>query len=586
MAKDHHQYRSENRGMPKKSGNIVRRSFSSILVPISGSFLLILISFVTIAPLLTDGYFPMHDDTQVGRVIGMTRMLAAGEFPVRWVGDLGYGFGYPLFNFYAPLPYYVGGVLNLLVRDSVSATKAMMGVGMLASGLTMFLTSLPRVGPTAALVGSVLYMFGPYRAVNLYVRGAIGELWVFVFFPLVFWGIIDVLSRQRNQARLSFFLPIGLAGAILSHTLMGYVTAMVSVIVIGIGLLARLALRQLDRRVLGKSLAGLFAGLGISAFFWLPAAKEMGFTSVHLQVGGGADFRDHFLCPEQLWWSAWGYGGSTSGCTDGLSFMTGKLTFLIVAIAAVFALRTIRKTAPQQESRLPAIALLLWAGGVWMTTSSSRVVWEIVPGLPFLQYPWRFLGPTLFATSLAGMASIAALPNRTLRIPIATVLIAGTVLLQAKWFQPQYTYPYTNQVAESVEELRFRTSGVSDEYLPPDFSRPRDLSGIMRRVIREEPGITAEVLTDTGADAVVLVTADTDRLITINRVSFPGFRYILNGKQVKPEAVTSSLPQIRVEKGMNKLQILFGDTPIRQFSNILSLTILVIYVWKYDEKEA
>ena len=84
---------------------------------------LLLLSFGAIRPLLAKGFFPMHDDTQVGRVIVMGKALRNGQFPVRWVSDLGYGYGYPLFNYYGPLPYYVGGFLYALGLPAVEATK-------------------------------------------------------------------------------------------------------------------------------------------------------------------------------------------------------------------------------------------------------------------------------------------------------------------------------------------------------------------------------------------------------------------------------------------------------------------------------
>jgi hypothetical protein len=68
---------------------------------------LLLLSFGAIRPLLAR-FFPMHDDTQVGRVIVMGK-----RYGTAISGSMGIGFrvgyGYPLFSYYGPLPYYVGG---------------------------------------------------------------------------------------------------------------------------------------------------------------------------------------------------------------------------------------------------------------------------------------------------------------------------------------------------------------------------------------------------------------------------------------------------------------------------------------------
>ena len=82
-----------------------------------------ILSIFAISPLLSPGFFPMHDDTQVARIFEMAKSLSDGMFPVRWVEDLGYGAGYPIFNFYSVLPYYAGGILTVLGISALESTK-------------------------------------------------------------------------------------------------------------------------------------------------------------------------------------------------------------------------------------------------------------------------------------------------------------------------------------------------------------------------------------------------------------------------------------------------------------------------------
>ena len=87
--------------------------------------IILTLSFFAVKPLLLPGFFPMHDDTQVARVFEMGKVLQNGIFPVRFVPDLGYGYGYPIFNFYAPLAYYIGASFIFLGFDALLATKIM-----------------------------------------------------------------------------------------------------------------------------------------------------------------------------------------------------------------------------------------------------------------------------------------------------------------------------------------------------------------------------------------------------------------------------------------------------------------------------
>ena len=148
-------------------------------------FLLIL-SFWSIKPLFNQGFFPVHDNVQVERVYEMGRALREGQFPVRWVGDLGYGFGYPIFNFYAPLPYYVGGFFNFLGLDAIVATKLMFGIGILLAVISMYILASSFWGRLGGMLSAVLYLYSPYHALDIYVRGAVDEFWAMAFLPFVF----------------------------------------------------------------------------------------------------------------------------------------------------------------------------------------------------------------------------------------------------------------------------------------------------------------------------------------------------------------------------------------------------------------
>src|SRR3989344_450617 len=76
--------------------------------------LLLLVSLPVIIPFLKSGYFPTHDgEWAVVRLAEMHRELKDLQIPPRWSGYLNHGFGYPLFLFTYPLPYYLGEVLHL-----------------------------------------------------------------------------------------------------------------------------------------------------------------------------------------------------------------------------------------------------------------------------------------------------------------------------------------------------------------------------------------------------------------------------------------------------------------------------------------
>src|SRR5258706_6555550 len=196
-----------------------------------GFVIVLVLSCFIIRPLLTSGYFPMHDDTQVARVVVMGRALRQGQFPVRWVSDLGYGYGYPIFNFYGPLPYYIGGFFYALGLSGLVATKVMMALGLVGAGITMFFVLAEILGVSGGVLGSVLYMFAPYHAVQAYVRGSVGEYYTLIFIPLIFWGFWKICTEKHTT--LGILLgSIGIGGLIISHTILGYAGVLVIAVVV------------------------------------------------------------------------------------------------------------------------------------------------------------------------------------------------------------------------------------------------------------------------------------------------------------------------------------------------------------------
>lgn len=511
------------------------------LLPI---FFLLLTSIPVIQSLFHPGYFPMHDDTQVARVIEMGRALSEGQFPVRMVRDLGYGYGYPIFNFYGPLPYYFGGLLYAFGVPALTATKIMFGVGAILPALTLY-WALLGFGWQTALVSSLFYLYAPYHAVQIYVRGSVGEYWILIFWPLILGAIL----------RKNFVLAgIAIAGAILSHTLMGYVTV--------IALL------------LGFTFRPLVLGLGLSAFFWLPALAEMGYTSVSGQVSATAHYADHFVCPEQLWSSLWGFGGSAPGCIDGMSFMMGKALILLAALGvALWVLRS-----PKKGAALLSVGATLGLVGVFMTLPYSEFLWRVVPGFPYLQYPWRFLSVAGFGFSLLGGVILLGIKKNAYQFIAAIFVSTFILVMNMKWFVPQYTYSASSKAFEDPKDLRFRVSKISDEYLPSALPRPKEESAtafdtIEGRKIEETATIARYVVESTAASEIV-----------VRKAYFPGWRYWINNQEVIPR-IEGGLPVFALEPGQSVIELAFTDTPIRTIGNMVSLVSLLMLGWKlYDNQ--
>ncbi|MEK7470407.1 MAG: glycosyltransferase, partial [Patescibacteria group bacterium] len=148
------------------------------------ALLLTLLTVPAFFNLLRPGFFPMQDDLQAFRVYEMDRCYDDFQIPCRWVPDAGYQYGYPQFNFYPPLPYYIGALLHRVGIQYIDSVKILFILGYILSAITIFILVSELTDKWSGFVSALLYTYIPYKAVEVYVRGALSEFWAQIFFPL------------------------------------------------------------------------------------------------------------------------------------------------------------------------------------------------------------------------------------------------------------------------------------------------------------------------------------------------------------------------------------------------------------------
>ena len=146
--------------------------------------------------LFNTNYWNMHDDMQILRQLELEKCLDAGQFPCRWSPDPGYQFGYPLLNFYPPLPYLFGQIFRSAGFSFVMSIKMVAVLQFVFSYSAMYALGLFLGGGLTGLLAAVFYTYLPYHAVNVYIRGAMNEAWAGVFFPS--FGVTALLSGAQT----------------------------------------------------------------------------------------------------------------------------------------------------------------------------------------------------------------------------------------------------------------------------------------------------------------------------------------------------------------------------------------------------
>lgn len=550
----------------------IKEHFYSIL-------LIFLLSFFTVVPFFHSGFFPMHDDTQVARVFEMSKSLSDGMFPVRWVSDLGYGYGYPIFNFYSPLPYYVGGFFVLLGLDALLATKITFLLGILGSGISMYFLSKSLFGKVAGILSALLYAYFPYHAINIYVRGDLDEVFSYAFLPLFFLGFFklsDAIDKNESFKKTlpSIFLQsIALALIAISHNLTFFMLLLFAFLLFVVFLVKT---KQRFTFVKYFSLVFVLAFL-LSAFYTLPAVFEAKYTDVFSQVGKGANYLDHFVCPGQLWDSPWGFGGSAKGCIDGLSFKIGKFNTILLIGSFLIILFSYFVKKSNEKKFYSIIFFLLFFFSVFMTLEYSKFLWDSIPFAAFLQYPWRFLNfAGLFLSILVGLGfSVLQKHFPKLSIFILFLIMLRMIIFDAKPFVPQKYILVNDSDYTNSKYLTSSVSKISDEYMPQGFIKPNVINQTGRDVFEIVSGQgTISLITDKTTYKKAVILLSQDGFVRLNIAYFPSWQITADSKNAT-YAVEKNIYKIFLSKGRHELEVRFVETPLEKTANIFSFSGLI-----------
>ena len=446
------------------------------------------------------------------------------------------------------------------------------------------------MGRLAGLTSAMFYMVLPYRAVDVYVRGALAESFSFVWLPLVLWSFYKLY--RRKSVKYILLAAAFLALLMITHNLI----FLPFMLILPIYLLFLVSKSGDKRKFIIYCFLSVVFSLGLSAFFWIPAILEKKFTLVdQLLLTNLADFRIHFVYLQQLWNWTWGFGGSAQGLADGISFKIGKLH--IVASIAAFILAVVLLIKSKKPSKLSIVNcqlsivfITLFIFSAFMTTAYSKIIWELFPPLFYLQFPWRFLIFTgLFSSVLAG-ALIYLLRVAIFRLFAFIILTILLLLPNLKLFKPQnYRLDLTDEKATSKGVIAWEVSKTSFEYIPKGVELKKDESGNQLININKTelpmdkidvvPKTTAIYNQEYSSSIIKFDMEASDRtVVKANIFSFPGWNLKVDG-QAMPFSDNNLLKLItfEVSDGMHEVVLEFRGTFIRYFANFISFfTMLMI----------
>ena len=528
-------------------------------------------------------FFHVHDFTHAARIAEMASALKEGQFPVRWSENFGYGFGMPLFNFYAPLPYFIGALFFKMGFDIVTSIKILCLLINLITMLGSFLLGRKMLGRFGGLLLAAAYTLAPYRAVNLFVRGAFSEAFAMAFLPLVLFAIIAFIKHQDKKYLL--LLLISLFSIVLSHNL----TAMIFIPMAAFFTFIYL-LYQKKTKLLWPIAGQFLLAMGLSAFYMVPAFMEKDLTIINKIFSGYFHYSHHFLYIRQFFQDNWQYGGSAWGPEDDVSFFLGKgQLFSLVVLALVASYRLIKNRKSFIKNQLFFYSLT-FAGllllSLFMSILKSKFVWDQIGLLQYIQFPWRFLSVVSLFLAILTSLSIYMFTSKKMKFFYGLVLLL-VLFINATYFKPEKYLDDANALYYTdATKIQNQMSETLPDYIPAQMAEEKVL-------LSKNQELSVFWLADTQSTGKVsllvnrgfekMVTTDFTKAETLNFkvANFAGWQAELDGQkwQINTNQELGNI-QLEVPAGNHRVGIYFTENTLaRKLGDSITVAALLFSLY-------
>lgn len=371
----------------------------------------------------------------------------------RWAEWANWGFGEPRFIFYPPASWIAGAALGSVLPWRM-VPGALIWPALVLAGMSMWVLSREWLPPPQAVVAALLYAVNPYNLVIAYYRSDFAELLAGALFPLLIWGVLRVIAGEWRHS-----LPLAtiFAAVWLTNAPAAVIATYSLVLIILVGCVVRKSLRPL---LLGAS--AMAGGFALSAFYILPAAWERRWVQIAQAVASEVNPSRNFLF--------------TRMNDPDFVLFNEKVSWIaagVIAITSIAAIFAARKRRHLRE--LWWILISLAVASVFLMLRPSLWLWDTLPELRFIQFPWRWLDVLAVAFAFFLAVAIFSMRNRRLSWTVTVVVFAGiaatatTIIRNAYWDDEDVP-----AIAAAISSHRGYEG--TDEYAPIGLTR-LDLPG-------------------------------------------------------------------------------------------------------------
>lgn len=560
----------------KKINNFLKKEYIVIAILV----------IISLFPLYFPGFLYTHDGIiHLYRTTGVYENIKNLDFFNRISYNMINGYGYGWGIFYPPLSAIVPAIFMCLGFSLFTAEKLFLILFSILAGIFSYkLFNEIFKNNVVSLICSILYILAPYKIEQIIIRGAMGEVALFTFLPLVLLGLIKIFNKEYKY---KYYLILGALGIVYSHTISTVYTVIFAILFIVLNIK-----EVLNKNTIIELIKSFLIILIISLPIFIPMLQHK--TSEIYKISEiTTDVSDRVVHPGQL------IGGSfeskevenTSYLSNDveMNYMIGLTTILILTLFPFFY----KKIKENKELK----QFIRW--GILLLISILMMIipfiWDKIEILDVIQYPWRLLNfSVLFISIMAGyiVKEIIKSDNKFVLLLIIIfysmffVFMIGSKAKFAKTLNNDFNF-YEQEVTQKDDYGSFGFAlGYAHEYLP----KKMDVNVIKSKknqvdVIKGNANIEKFEI-DKNVIYLDIDTLEENVCIEIPRIYYIGYTVLVDEKSNSYYMGDNGFINIDINSiGKHNITIKYTGTNlyiIIDYIAIFTFIIYVIYILFFD----